>query len=190
MATQWMVFKHYAFFMSENRPTRSPTLSIGDAASVRTAERQQVPAAHRWRSVFTFYQQFGVCVPLLNAQSHRSVGSIWSLHLGCLYKLHRRNIFTIFALVVFVYPILSPFFCRCVRVDIVCFSVRFSLFCAAAAAAAFRVFASDSRAKWEAKLYQYSPTCDPPNACSWKLNQNNAHGMKQSRDFNTNANEH
>lgn len=60
MATQWMIFKHYAFFMSEIVRKRSPLLSIGSAAAAATRTRPRttcclVGSAYRWRSMFTCF---------------------------------------------------------------------------------------------------------------------------------------
>lgn len=156
MATQWTIFKQYAFFMSENCPKCLPTLYLLlPAAAVlwtnTNVARYLLP--HRCRSMFTFYQHIlSLAVWTPNSHAH------WLHmvhHLGCLYKLHRAEHIYHFRL-----PCLFTAFFFSSRWTSHCFFrsfffFRFFVFNFIISRFAYYVF----HARWKTKRYQFSHKC-------------------------------
>lgn len=120
------------------------------------------------------------CHSLLSAQSH-----VWlhmAHHLACLYKLHRWNIFTIFALCACVCVCLCVYVWMCLFGDF--FPVRWTSFAFLPVFHyfAFYVFAEHSmrdekRNRINFRTHAYT------KFMFMKLNQNNAREIKQSDNF-------
>lgn len=160
MATQWMIFKHYAFFMNEivqnvclcyllvrchQQSSRRPRRCAGRRQATRTRTTCRL---YRWRSMFTSF------INILSLAVERTITPCW-LHMACLisaclYKISCRNIFTIFARCVCLPMVFFPFFSvrRTHRLSLF-YLVRFSLFHGLCAYRAFRLDGERARGRDE-----------------------------------------